>query len=144
MLVVETRKDKVEELISQELEAAKLRLQPISRRRLISIVSKKFSMPVHEAESLVEAYCEERAPYTPEYLGKELFLPYVKLMALLISIVGIAAVAWGAHLWHIHETSWPFFIAGCIAFGFGGTGLVKALRGEREIADDERQMPSID
>lgn len=142
MLVVEKKTEKAQDLISRELEAARLRLQPISRRRLVSIVSKSLDMSPHEAETLVEEYCDERAPATPEYLGRELFLPYVKLMALVISILGIAAVGWGASLWHHHEVSWPFFVLGFVAFVFGGIGLLKALRGEQEAAQEEREIPS--
>lgn len=143
-VLIENKIELANEQIGKELEAARIRLQPVSRRRLVGIISRKFDLPYHDAEQIVEDYCEAKAPATPEYLGKEWFLPYVKLMALFLSVVGVIAVALGADRWHNHITSWPFFLLGAIAIYFGGVGLVKALQGEREIADEEKAFPEIE
>ncbi len=143
-VVLDTKTEQANELIEKELEAARIRLQPISRRRLIGIVSKKFDLSAHQAEQIVEEYCEAKAPATPEYLGKEWFLPYVKLMALFLSLVGIVAVAWGADRWHNHLISWPFFLLGAVAIFFGGVGLLKAIRGEVEIAEEQNAFPAVE
>lgn len=143
-VLIENKTEQATLQIEKELEAARIRLQPISRRRLVGIICRKFDMPYHDAEQLVDDYCESKAPATPEYLGKEWFLPYVKLMALFISVLGVAAVALGADRWHNHLPSWPFFILGAVAIYFGGAGLVKALQGEREIEEEHRAFPEIE
>ncbi|HLK13304.1 MAG TPA: hypothetical protein VKT78_00740 [Fimbriimonadaceae bacterium] len=121
------------EVIERELERARVELRPISRRALREVLIKELRLPAKDAEIAVDSYCEERAPYTPDYLSNEFLLPYIKLAGLVFGIVALGLIAWGADLWERHmPNSWPFFVAGAILFTLSAIGLLKALRYERE------------
>lgn len=121
------------EVIERELERARVELRPISRRALREVVVRELHIPAKDAEIAVDAYCEERAPYTPDYLSNEFLLPYIKLTGLVFCILALGLIAYGVDLWQHHAIhSWMFFVGGAILFLLSAIGLFKALRYERE------------
>jgi len=122
------------DVIERELERARVELRPISRRALREVLVKELHIPPKDAEIAVDSYCEERAPYTPDYLSNEFILPYIKLAGLVFGVIALGLIAWGVELWKQRlPHSWPFFIAGAILFSLSAIGLLKALRYEREV-----------
>jgi hypothetical protein len=122
------------EVIERELEKARVELRPISRRALREVLVRELGVTPKDAELTVDTYCEERAPYTPDYLSNEFILPYIKLAGLVFVVVSLGLIGYGAHLWQQNRNSWPFFLTGAILFVLSGVGLMKALRYEREPA----------
>ena len=120
------------EVIEREIEKARVELRPISRRALRSVLVQELGISPKDAELTVDTYCEEQAPYTPDYLSNEFILPYIKLAGLVFVIVSLGLIAWGAHLWEERRPSWPFFLIGAVLFVLSAIGLMKALRYERE------------
>lgn len=121
------------EVIERELERARVELRPISRRALREVVIRELGIPHKDAELAVDSYCEERAPYTPDYLSNEFLLPYVKLTGLIFGLIALGLIGYGADLWQKHQpNSWPFFVGGAVLFLLSAVGLLKALRYERE------------
>ena len=118
------------QVIEREIERARVQLKPISRRSLRERLVHEQKLSPKEAEELVDAYCEERAPYTPDYLSDEFLLPYIKLAGLVFVIISLLTIGYGAHLWINSERSWPWFVIGAVLFTISGVGLVKALRYE--------------
>lgn len=122
------------EVIERELERARVELRPISRRALREVVARELRIPPKDAEIAVDSYCEERAPYTPDYLSNEFILPYIKLSGLVLGLVALGLIGYGASLWLNHAAhSWVFFISGAVLFSLSAIGLLKALRYEREL-----------
>ena len=121
------------DVIERELERARVELRPISRRALREVLVKELGLQPKDAEIAVDSYCEERAPYTPDYLNSEFSLPYIKLAGLVFGIIALGLIAYGANLWQQHQPhSWVFFVIGAVLFLLSAVGLLKALRQERE------------
>ncbi|MHB8638061.1 MAG: hypothetical protein ACYC96_16515 [Fimbriimonadaceae bacterium] len=121
------------EVIERELERARVELRPISRRSLREVLVKELHISPKDAEIAVDSYCEELAPYTPDYLSNEFILPYIKLAGLVFGIIALGLIAWGVDLWEKRlPHSWPFFVVGAVLFFLSAVGLLKALRYERE------------
>jgi len=121
------------EVIERELERARVELRPISRRALREVLIKELKLQPKDAEVAVDSYCEELAPYTPDFLSNEFLLPYIKLAGLVFGIIALGLIAWGVELWKQHlPHSWPFFVVGALLFLLSAIGLLKALRYERE------------
>ncbi len=120
------------EVIEREIERARVELRPISRRALRSVLVSELRLSPKDAELAVDEYCEEQAPYTPDYLSNEFILPYIKLAGLVFVIFSLGLIAWGAHLWEDRRPSWPFFLIGAVLFVLSAIGLLKALRFERD------------
>lgn len=121
------------EVIERELERARVELRPISRRSLREVLVKELHLQPKDAEVAVDSYCEERAPYTPDYLNSEFILPYIKLAGLVFGVIALGLIAWGMDLWKQRlPHSWPFFVGGALLFTLSAVGLLKALRYERD------------
>ena len=127
------------EVIERELERARVELRPISRRALREVLVKELGLSAKDAEIAVDGYCEERAPYTPDYLSNEFILPYIKLAGLVFGVIALGLIAWGVELWQQHlQHSWMFFVSGAVLFTLSAIGLLKALRYERDSGSASR------
>lgn len=121
------------EVIERELERARVELRPISRRALREVLVKELKLQPKDAEAAVDSYCEEVAPYTPDYLSNEFILPYIKLAGLVFGIIALGLIAYGADLWQQRQPhSWVFFVIGAVLVLLSAVGLLKALRYERD------------
>jgi hypothetical protein len=120
----------VTEVIERELERGRQEVRPVSRRALREVVARELKLSQKDAAVAVDNYCEEVAPYTPDYLGNEFLLPYIKLSGLVIAVFSLGLIGYGVHRWDERALSWPFFLAGAFFFTLSGIGLLKALRYE--------------
>ena len=120
------------ERIAQEIAQAERDRVPTSRQKLSTLVATNFAIPPADAANLVDEYCDEHAPGVPVYLQDELESPFLKFMAVFNSILGIAALWWGAKVWHAGKPSWGWFILGAVFVGTAGFSWFKTVH--REIA----------
>jgi|GEM_PF-1755530 len=105
-----TPKDKALELIATEIARSEFDRVPTSRQKLGQLVSAKLPIPPAEAYKLVDEYCDEKAPGVPHYLQSEFAGPYLKVLAVVNSFLGIGCAWWAAHSWRLGKTSWPWFL----------------------------------
>jgi len=125
-------KDKAIELIATEIAKADFDRIPTSRQKLGQLVSSKLTIPPAEAYKIVDEYCDDKAPGVPHYLQEEFAMPYLKVLAVVNSILGIVALWWGAHQWRATKPSWPWFVVAAVLIGFAGYSFVKIVQKETE------------
>jgi hypothetical protein len=119
-------------LLEREIERARTEVRPISRRSLANMLVKEKGIPFADATALVDSYCDEKAPYTPDFLTKEFMLPYLKLAALFFVVFSMVILGYAVKQQLAHQVSWPAFVGGAVLFLFSGLGLLRVLRIERE------------
>lgn len=90
--------DPCERTVYEELLAARERNVPVSRYALIQIVRNDHNMKGKEAAEVVETYCDEFFPGTPEYLGKEFLTPFFKVLSLITAALAICLLLWALKL----------------------------------------------
>jgi pilus assembly protein TadC len=118
--------------LAREIEAARRENRPISRRSLALLLVRERGLAVPAASAVVDSFCDEKAPYTPDYLSKEFMLPYLKLAALFFVVLSLVILAYAVRLQLGHRLNWPAYAAGAVLFLFSGFGLLQILRLERE------------
>ena len=131
-----TPRDKAIELIATEIAKADFDRIPTSRQRLGQQVTAKLGFPPGEAYRLVDEYCDDKAPGVPHYLQDEFATPYLKVLAVVNSILGIVSAYWAAHTWQSGKTSWPWFITTALLVGFAGYAFFKIVQKESEKLRD--------
>jgi hypothetical protein len=136
----QTPKDRAVERVAQEIAIAERDRIPTSRQMLTQLVTTNFGIPQADAANLVDEYCDENAPGVPVYLQDELESPFLKVMAVLNSVLGIAALWNGSRIWHMQGKSWPWFIFGAIFVGAAGYAWFKTI--QREIAEAQTNSSS--
>ncbi|MDR3689579.1 MAG: hypothetical protein P4L46_09390 [Fimbriimonas sp.] len=129
-----TPRDKAVELIATEIAKADFDRVPTSRQKLGQLVSVKLLIPPAEAYKIVDEYCDDKAPGVPHYLQEEFAMPYLKVLAVVNSILGIAALWWAAHSMKAGKPSWPWFIVAAVLVGFSGLSFFKVV--QRETSQD--------
>ena len=127
-----TPRDKAVELIATEIAKADFDRIPTSRQKLGQLVSTKFTIPPSEAYRIVDEYCDEKAPGVPHYLQDEFATPYLKVLAVVNSLLGIGTAWWAAHSWKAGKTSWPWFLLTAFLVGFAGYAFFKVVQRESE------------
>jgi hypothetical protein len=124
-------KDRAIERIAHEIAKAEYDRVPTSRQRLAQLVFAEFKIPVAEATKLVDEYCDEKAPGVPYYLKEEFESPFLKVMAVINSVLGIAFVWYGSTVWHrVSKGSWPYFVVGAIFVGLASYCWFKTIQKE--------------
>jgi len=137
---VQSPRERAIERIVQEIAQADRDRVPTSRQKLSQLVATAYAFPPAEAANLVDEYCDEHAPGVPVYLQDELESPFLKFMAVLNSILGIASLWWGSRLWHTGKPSAGWFVVGAILVGAAGYSWFKTV--QREIAKAQTNSSS--
>jgi len=125
-------RDRAIERIAQEIAIAERDRVPTSRQKLSQLVTLNLAIAPAEASKIVDEYCDEKAPGVPQYLQAEFESPFLKVMAIVNSILGMASLWYGAHLWRLQKVSWHWFVLGAIFVGAAGYSWFKTI--QQEIA----------
>jgi len=115
------------QLIASEIKESREQYRPTSRQRLAELVQERTGMPHAEATALVDTYCEENEPGVPYYLQEEFAIPYLKVIAVLNVLCGIAACYYGVKVLKTSKPGWPWFCLGTTFCGLGALAWVKSL-----------------
>ncbi|MBI1755631.1 MAG: hypothetical protein HY248_00120 [Fimbriimonas ginsengisoli] len=96
----------LERFVFDEIQAARTQNRPVSRQMLSQMLAETKGLPPKTCYAVVESYCEAEAPTTPEFLGSEFMVPYMKISALVLAAFGLIAlgmstvrIAWGENVW---------------------------------------------
>lgn len=130
--ITEVGLESAQALIQQEIEKAQKDLRPVSRQSLARTLSHERGLAFADALQVVDDYCDDKAPFTPDYLSKEFMLPYLKVLSLVIVGASLLIIAYATKLQLSHQTSWLWYVIGAVLFVFSGLGLLQILRTERE------------
>jgi len=130
----QTPKERAIERIAQEIARAEYDRIPTSRQKLSQMVFAEFKIPLPDAANLVDEYCDEKAPGVPFFLQDELESPFLKIAAVVNSILGIGFLYYGAHQWRAQKPSWVLFVLGAVFIGLAGWSFFKILH--KELASD--------
>lgn len=103
--------------LKKELELAYEGRKALSRYALARIVSERMKMPIKEAEAIVEAYCAEKAPATPAYLGSEFGIFWLKVVAIVVAMGGLGVFWYSAQMIRNHEPAFVPLALGTIICG---------------------------
>ena len=115
-------------LIEREIYKAENERRPISRQMLADMVHASIGIPVGDAFTLVDQYCEEKAPGVPGYLAEEFAIPYLKVIAVLNVIIGVGALWYGIGVYQKGLAKWPWWVcSGTIFIGLGVLFWVQSL-----------------
>lgn len=118
------------ELIASEIRKAREDFRPTSRQQLADVVHARTGMPLADAFSLVDLYCDEHEPGVPGYLQEEFAVPYLKVLAVVNALIAVGLCYYGVTLYHTNKPYWIALCIGVLFFGLGALSWVKSL--ERE------------
>ena len=128
---VQSPRDRAIDRVANEIAIAERDRVPTSRQKLSHLVATEFRLPPAEATTLVDEYCDDKAPGVPYYLKEEFESPFLKVMAVVNSILGIAVIWYGASVWHKGgKTTWPWFLLGAVLVACAGYCWFKTVQQE--------------
>lgn len=126
----------LERFCFDRLDEAKRESVPISRHRLAEELAKKHSLRFKEAFEVVDQYCEERAPGTPDYLDREFLIPFLKLTGLVFAALALIAVVVTVIMFRPSDPRFLIGLGITILFGLlASAGYVRGLI--REFGTDK-------
>jgi len=121
-----------EEMIAAAIEKAREDLKPISRRMLGLMLNQKRNLPYKEAIEIVDAYCDEKAPYIPGYVSSEFGIYWLKVIAVFNVLIGVTVAYFGVRAYQDpKQIAWPWFCVATIFIGLAALSWVKSV--EREF-----------
>jgi hypothetical protein len=120
------------ELIASEIRRAREETRPTSRQQLADIVHNRTGMPVAEAFSFVDIYCEEHEPGVPGYLQEEFAVPYLKVLAVVNAMIAVGLCYYGVTLYRTPKPYWIPICIGVLFLGLSALSWVKSI--ERELS----------
>lgn len=120
----------LERFLFDEIQQAREENRPISRRELTLKLHQDKHLRPKEAFAVVEQYCDESAPMVPEYLSSEFAAPYLKVLAIVNSILGLAVMGYSATMMNVRGKPWWIWaLAGVALLGssafFWGRSLLR-------------------
>ncbi len=118
-------------LVEEEIATARKERRPMSRQALATLVHKRTNMPLKDAVSIVEAFCDEKEPGVPEYLESEFVIGWLKVLAVLQVIVGGVFFYYASRAHQRAEPIWVYLVLGTVFVGVAVLSWVKSL--EQEI-----------
>lgn len=128
--------NEMERFCFDRLEEAKRSSVPISRHGLAEELARKNNLRFRAAFDVVDAYCDERSPGTPEYLGKEFLVPFLKLTGLVFAALAIIALIVTVVMYRPGDPKFTIGIGLMILFAlFASAGYIRGLL--REFAADK-------
>ena len=133
---VEPPANEHEKFCFERLEEAKRVSIPISRHRLAEELAKKHEIRFKQAFDIVDLYCDERSPGTPQYLDKEFLVPFLKLTGLMFAALSIITLIVTVVMYRPGDPKFAIGIGLVILFAlFASAGYVRGLL--REFAADK-------
>jgi hypothetical protein len=115
------------DLIQGEIQKARDDRRATSRQMLAEIMHERTGMPVSEAHHIVDAYCDAEEPAIPYYLQDEFAIPYLKFVAVIIAIAGIAFVWYGVTQQRLGKPAYVWYSVGTVVIGLGVFAWVQSL-----------------
>ncbi len=133
-----------ETLLKTQLETAYEARKPVSRYALARVVSERMQLPIKESEAIVEAYCEEKAPGIPAYLGSEFGIFWLKVVAVVVAAGGIGVFWYAAKLIKAHEVAYIPLIVGTLICGLAAFLWVRSVETffRQEDASKQDTLPA--
>lgn len=128
--------NELERFCFDRLEEAKRDSIPVSRHQIAESLARKHSIRFREAFDIVDTYCDERSPGTPEYLGKEFLVPYMKLSGLVFAALAVIVVIATVIMYRPGDRQFAWGMGIGVLFGLlAGSVYVRGLL--REFAADK-------
>lgn len=122
----------LEKVIFDELMAARSENRAVSRHMLSQKLHEAKGVHPKDAFAVVEIYCEESAPSTPEYLSSEFMVPYLKMSAFLFAAISIMIIAYSTAEVRQGRPPWGWgILVGGVFLGFSASGWIKSLFREK-------------
>lgn len=115
------------DIIQSEIKQARDDRRPTSRQQLAEIIRDRTGMPVNEALQIVDAYCEAEEPGIPFYLQDEFAIPYLKFIAIMIVLGGIAFIYYGVTVQRSGKPAHVWYSLGTVTMGLGVFAWVQSL-----------------
>jgi hypothetical protein len=115
------------DIIQDEIKKARDDRRPTSRQTLAEIVHERSGMPIAEALQLVDSYCETEEPAIPYYLQEEFAIPYLKFIAIMIVLGGIAFIWYGVTEQRKGRPAYVWYSLGTVVIGLGVFAWVQSL-----------------
>lgn len=130
--VADISREELEQTLATEIARAREVARPISRLTLTKLLQSSYSLHPHEAERLVDEYCEEKAPAVPTYLSAEFGVPYLKILGIVQLVVAVALYIFPIVFPRADLTFWPAMIIGTAFGASGGFCIYRSLRPAEE------------
>ena len=115
------------DIIQSEIQRARQDHRPTSRQMLAEMINERTGMPVAEALHIVDAYCEAEEPAIPYYLQDEFAIPYLKFVAIVIAMAGIAFMWYAVTQQKSGKPAYVWYSLGTIVIGLGVFAWVQSL-----------------
>jgi len=131
--VTDITRPELEQLLANEIASARSEARPISRLTLTRLLQTKYSLHLHEAEVMVDRYCDEKAPGVPTYLSSEFGTPYLKVLAIINIAVGLGLSIMAAVSQHKGGFAFVPWLLGALLFiGSAALFWVKSVTPEKQ------------
>ena len=114
-------------LIEREIIDSENERRPLSRQMLAELVNQRTGMPVADAFTLVDGYCDDKAPRIPHYLQEEFAIPYLKVIAAINIAITLGVYYWGIQVSRKGLPAWMYFTVGTLFLGLSALSWVKSL-----------------
>ncbi len=127
-----------ERFVYDQLIEARQKNKAISRHAIAQSLQVEKNLPPKVAFAVVEEFCADKSPSTPEYLGSEFLVPYQKALALMLSVAGLLGTGFGISLFNNKQQNWPWVLGlGLLFVGLSVYVWVQSLyRETREIEEE--------
>jgi hypothetical protein len=144
--VADISSEELERTLATEIANARNEARPISRLTLTKLLQSKYSLHPHEAERIVDEYCDEKAPGVPTYLSAEFGVPYLKILGVFQMVLAAAFIITPIFFPRADLAFWPAVIL-FLAFGTsGGYCIFRSIRPQAQkpklvrVVDDLPQI----
>ncbi len=125
-----------EKIIFDELMAARAANRPISRNMLSQKLHEAKGLHPKQAFALVDMYCDNEAPSTPDFLSKEFMVPYLKISAFVMAALSLGVLWFSIEQVRHAKNVWVWgVVAAVFLFGMSLSGWIKSLW--REFVKDD-------
>ena len=126
--VADISREELERLMASEISDARNDARPISRLTLTKLLQSKYSLHPHEAERIVDEYCDEKAPGVPTYLSAEFGVPYLKIVGIVQLVLAAGFIITPIFFPRADLAFWPAVVLFLAFGGSGGYCLYRSLR----------------
>lgn len=126
--VADISSKELEQTLAIEIDKARNEARPVSRLTLTKLLQSKYSLHPHEAERIVDEYCDEKAPAVPTYLSAEFGVPYLKIVGIVQLVLAIGFIVTPIFFPRADLAFWPAVILFLALGGSGGLCIYKSVR----------------
>ena len=132
MRTVADSTQEIAQTLADEIALAREEARPISRLTLARVLVAKYSYHPHDAERIVDRYCDDKAPGIPTYLSSEFGVPYLKVLAIVNGVAGIILLIISLVVMDRPNVPiWPWLSSGTFFLLIGAFCLFRTLQKER-------------